>query len=565
MRTHQEIRKELGGRLSPLLEHQADLPLRLRPYQLATLRAARAWLENPEGTRAGYVEHATGLGKTAIFAALTSVCSGLRVLLVEPSLVLIEQTARALHRFTGGMLGHLAALPVVKGEEGGTISTQGHAHKGIVLTTDESLARKTEEIAADFAPDLIIVDECHFGYTEAMLKVWPRFARSVLLGFSATPDYLTAFVRPDYQRVVLENGQELFAPPGRMARGLFGTLLDRRSLRWGIEHGWLAPLAWGKIDVGLSLDGLPVGDTEAGTDYQPMALQGLLKGAWSEITQAVCRLLVDNQYGLRNRQIFTICPTVAAAEELIEAVRHLRIKGAVVSAQTRPAQRQEIFRAYREGSIAFLASVAVLREGWDSPQAEVCLALRPTKSYALYVQGMGRTLRYQPNKVSLVLDGHFAQTAFQPLTAAALYGPMGKEARMGEILVGTGEASPYLERAPEESVSVEQLAVRKTANRYGHLWHGGQWWSHERAVLDVLGTVGWRIAALVREGTVRWMWGESAAGLNIKFYAVADVARAEKQALPPGLRPGREPEKGDAVRLDSTESADEKSAGAAGG
>ncbi|MBI4133710.1 DEAD/DEAH box helicase family protein [Candidatus Uhrbacteria bacterium] len=112
---HADIRRELAGRLESLLRSRANLPLTFWPFQVEALEATHRWLDDQGGTRRAYIEHATGLGKTVLFAAIASFCTGLRVLIIVPTKILVEQTVRALFPFTGGMLGHLSGLPEHQG------------------------------------------------------------------------------------------------------------------------------------------------------------------------------------------------------------------------------------------------------------------------------------------------------------------------------------------------------------------------------------------------------------------------------------------------------------------
>ncbi|MBI4133711.1 hypothetical protein HY478_03790 [Candidatus Uhrbacteria bacterium] len=429
----------------------------------------------------------------------------------------------------------------IKDRDGRVIATKGYQWKNVVVTTDESFGRHAYAIATGYEPHLVVFDECHWGYTGMAEFGLRSFSEQVILGFSATPDYLSAMAKPDYRRIELENGQVLYAPSDRIAANVFESLLDRRTVRWGIEAGYLAPLAWGAIDMKLSLDGLPVGEGEGGLDYQPVALQRLLTEHWSQMTQAVSRLYIDGRYNLPNRQVFAVCPTVAAAEELARAVRELGISTATISAATTDRERNEILPAFRAREHRLLTSVAVLREGWDEPGAEVCLMLRPTKSRVFYVQSMGRALRSQPDKVALVLDGHFGETAYEPLSAPVLFGGLGRQVVMGDILIGPKDRrvrSPYLSPSDEQQVvAVRSIDLEHWANRAGFFEGEGELWGTVAALAERLGVLLERVESWVREGKLRSARAKTYSGTSALFYALADAAALVGVTLPP--RPSR--------------------------
>lgn len=537
MMMHTDIRRALVERLTALLESHASLPLQLYPFQLETFLSMRTWLEDLGGTRRGYVEHATGLGKTVLFAALAGFCTDLRVLIVVPTLVLVEQTARATVKFTGGVLGYLGSLSVIKDDDGRVIAMRGHQYSNIVVTTDESLVRNPRRIAEEFNPHLVVFDECHWGYVGAAEWALRCFPEAVIIGFSATPDYLSTVARVGYVPVTLDNGQVLYAPPDRLAKAIFGTLIDRRTITWGISEGWLAPLAWGRIHFDVSLEGIPVRDGEAGLDYQASALTRHMGEHWSDMTRAILELYRQGTYGLPDRQVFAVCPSVAAAQELAGAIEDLGIPAASVTAHTPSRERNRVLRGYRENSVRLLTSVMVLREGWDAPNAEICLMLRPTRSRVVYVQTVGRVLRPWSNKVALVLDGQFADTTYEPLSAPALFVPVGQEVAMGDILIGAREGAPGSARSVAQSPYVSHgtelarfisspIVVEHCAGKDGMLPADGEVWGTERALAQKLGVDTHYIKTWALRGGARSRTGKTHSGQVATFYALADVAAA---------------------------------------
>ncbi|MDO8435543.1 MAG: DEAD/DEAH box helicase family protein [bacterium] len=522
---HAEIRVELANRIERLLASD-DLPVTLYPFQRETFEHMLAWLRDPNGTRYAYVEHATGLGKTVLFGALIAFCAGLRTLIVVPSKVLIEQTARSLMRFTGGLLGHLSSLDDIQDADGTTIALKGHEYFDVVITTDETLLRHPARIAHDFAPHLIIWDECHWAYKNAARRTLPFFPEAPVIGFSATPDYLTTVAPAKATPVTLENGETLYCQPGRRAEDHFGTCLDRRSARWGIENGWLAPLAWGVIDFKLSLDAVPVDEGAGGLDFQNQALSDLLQANWSDTAQTLGRLYAGNKYGIADHRVFAICPSVATAEELAAACATIGVASACVSGKTSTRARNATLTSFRKGTTRLLTSVFVLREGWDEPNADVCLMLRPTRAYTLYMQTMGRVLRPNPDKVALVLDGRYTETTIAPLSAASLFVPAGTEVTLGDIIVGPRISSPYLPPPKlREKIRVEPITIERWIGVFETFEMRGEQWGADKAVANAVDVSRLRVRHWAERGLVRTFEGLSRARVKTTFYSVADAQR----------------------------------------
>ncbi|MFA6161472.1 MAG: DEAD/DEAH box helicase family protein [Patescibacteria group bacterium] len=502
---HAEIRSLLAGHLTDIVANQGVLPVALRPYQVETIESAARWLSDSNGTRRAYVSEATGLGKTIEFATMIRAASGLRSLVVVPTKTLLVQTARVIARFTGGMLGHLSSLANITDSDGETVAVRGMDHSAIVLTTDASFNKLAHQIKQSFDPHLILRDECHWGYIDSAISALNQFDESVIIGFSATPDYLTNKAKGGYLPVTLENGQILYGPRDRFAETHFQTCLARHPLRWGIENGWLAPLAWGMIEFDVSLKGIPIVNGPDGPDYEQGKLQQVMRKHWSVMCETIRRLYERDEYSLNERQVYAVCPNVDEAEELAQAIGSLGIPAACVTGSTPDAERDILLQAHKDKEIRFLSSVMVLREGWDSV-AEVCMMLRPTASRVLYEQSIGRCERLPEDgshKVALVLDAHFQRATFSPLSAPTLFGKPGEEIPVGGMLIGGGDGgvrggdgveSPYLPKdAAPRIVVIEMygdLASEKDvlyASHDGTAQSEGKIWAPMKRLSSILG------------------------------------------------------------------------------
>lgn len=452
MRSHQDIRRILVERIVALLEISSKLPQPFRPYQQGAMSNMNDWLSDLSGTKRGYIEHATGLGKTVMFASLAAVCHGLRILIVEPSKVLVEQTIRRISQYSGGPVGYIASIPEMRDEEGRLIGRRGYDGVNIVVTTDESLCGYATDLALHFRPDVLVFDECHWGYLGNTNAALAHFPEAVIIGFSATANYLTPVQSSTSIPFQLDNGQEMYGLPHRTAQRYFETLIDQRTMPWGIKQGWLAPLASGMFDTELALGQMKINEGECGLDYYMAAVTNFLGGNWVAITRAICNLYASGKYDLAGRQVFAVCPGVREAEELATAMNLLGIPSSCVVGKTRDHDRRATLEAYQDKRLRFLTSVGVLREGWDA-NPEVCLMFYPTISYVRYAQILGRIMRPSMGKVGLVLDGGFRtfNGLVPPLTAPYLFGQLDRPAVSGEILLNTSQGASGVMQSPSRS------------------------------------------------------------------------------------------------------------------
>lgn len=540
--TSRSARKRIAAGIAAVLGGKIRTPKRLRPYQREALTAVGDWLKKASEPRA-HVAHATGLGKTVLFSSIASAMGEHRLLVVVPTKPLLVQTARVLSGFANGQIGHVSSLGRIDDGDSETIATRGIAGSQIVVTTNASLRIKGEQLAREFTPDLVVYDECHWSYTDEIQAALKHFGPTPMLGVTATPDFMGTAARAGYVPVTLDNGQVLYGPRQRFAETHFGRRLDERTVRWGIENGWLAPLAWGLIEFDVSLDDLRTQDGAAGADYNEQDLHELLGRNWSAMVDTIRRLYKSGQYELAKRQVFSVCHSVVAAQELADAIRGVGVPSAVVVGTTNDAERDEILTHYRRDRIRFLSSVMVLREGWDSPNAEVCMMLRPTKSRVLYQQIMGRVLRKIDGrrKVALVLDARFQNTEFSPLCTPMLFGKPGSEVPEGDIILGPRDGggsnrddhgSPYLPQgAKPRLVVVDALTVEHWAEEDGTFQDKDGRWASVGALTEILGFSRTAIEAYISRAGVRRQPGRNRRGSVSVFYQVDDVRLALAELL----------------------------------
>lgn len=536
---HQDIRRALCETIKGALEPNA-LPKPLRPYQQDAIKGIGAWLEDLSGSPRGYVSHATGLGKTYLFSAMASQCVGLRVLIIVPSKVLLEQTARVLCAFTGSTIGHLSSLGNIHDSDGEIVAVRGHKLHDVVITTDESFIRRAGSLSHQYDPHLIIWDECHWGYTVKAQRALRAFPRAVVIGMTATPDYLTNASRVGYVPVMMDNGQSMYAPRSRLARTHFHTQLDHRSILWGIQSSYLSELAWGQLKIASDLRDVPVVMTQAGLDFHAGKLQKALLRDWPGIVKLVCNLYQDPTYGLSGLQAFAVCPGVTHARTLAQALKKSGIKAEEINGKTPTEERNAILKAYDRREIQFLSSVMVLREGWDA-NAQVAFMLRPARSFVFYVQAIGRILRPDPDipgKVGLVIDLATPNARVSPLSAPMLFAPPGSEVVDRGMLVhrevGRRERggrsniahSPFIpEGTTPQLVMVNALEIEQWAGKDGTFESDGDTWGTPKSFAKFLPVSAPTISERAETNNLESRKARTHYGQTATFYKLSDVRR----------------------------------------
>lgn len=89
----------------------------------------------------------------------------------------------------------------------------------------------------------------------------------------------------------------------------------------------------------------------------------------------------------------TFATDIEAASEYTDAFRRAGVAAEIVTGKTPDALRQSILARFRRGDVKMLVNVDLFGEGFDVPAVEIVILARPTKSFSLYAQQVGRVLR----------------------------------------------------------------------------------------------------------------------------------------------------------------------------
>jgi len=207
--------------------------------------------------------------------------------------------------------------------------------------------------------DRIICDECHNFSAITFSKVLDHFKPIQLLGFTAT-----AF-RAD--------GQDLSKH--------FDKVIFNRDLKWGIENGYSAPLKCKRVNIGYDLSGIK---KKAG-DYTAKELESKvnIEGA----NDAIAKI-----YNESEKPVIIFAVNIAHCESIQEKIPD----SVVVTGKTK--NRSEIIERVKNGEIDCLINCQVFTEGTNIPNLRTGIIARPTKSIVLYIQMVGRILRWLKDK-----------------------------------------------------------------------------------------------------------------------------------------------------------------------
>lgn len=332
----------------------------LRDYQRKALAAVLA--AKDRGLNRVMVVMATGCGKTTVFAALVD---EFERAYGAPSLVLAHR-----HELLTQAAARVASFAprLQVGIEGGNQSAPYECQ--VVVAGVQSVGRPDTKRLDWFHPGLMIIDEGHHtpadSYQIAMRRFGSYDGTCFTLGVTATDH------RMDNKPLHGEAG------------AIFEDVVFRFGLRDAVREGWLVDLKGYRVATDVDLSSIK----SLGGDYNQSQLARAVNTQernytayrhWREVAG--------------DRRTIIFCVDVQHAKDVAELFRSHHVAAEHVDGTMKMDQREGILRRFNSGRTQVLVNVDVATEGFDAPATDCVLLLRPTQSWSLYAQMVGRGLR----------------------------------------------------------------------------------------------------------------------------------------------------------------------------
>ena len=329
----------------------------------------------------------TGAGKTVLASEIVEqFYKGKKIVVLCHRLVLLEQLEKAL-----GEKHNVRKL---------SVSDTGAAFQNydILLSTH----MRAKDVLVDAIPkaDLIIVDEAH--------RVSPNGR-----GYKRIIDDFNQFGKEDARFMGLTASPERRTGDQRDQLNLaFDAIIDCANIENLIEEGILVrPIYRPHFVHDLDLSSL---DISSG-DFPVAKLSPAIVKS-SMIEHALVCYAEEREKVLPRPISAWFCPDISVAEATLKRIRLLDIEATIVTAKTPINERMKLLELHESGKIEAMVSVGVLAEGWDNPQCNIIVHLRPTLSKVLWGQSVGRGLRSAPGKEKcIIIDVSSNWSTFGPV------------------------------------------------------------------------------------------------------------------------------------------------------
>jgi superfamily II DNA or RNA helicase len=219
---------------------------------------------------------------------------------------------------------------------------------------------------------MIIFDECHFSAARTWQKIVEAYPDCYYIGLTATPCRLD----------------------GKPLKGTYDYMIQGVTAKELVSQGYLAPYKYYAPSV-ADLSALK----RKGKDFDGKQAADLLS------TRAVFGDVIKHYRKYADgKQAICYCSSIAHSEKMAEQFAQAGINAVHFDGNTPKKQRNEIIEQFRKGEIRILCNVDLISVGFDCPDCECCILLRPTMSLALYIQQSMRCMRPKEGKTAIILD-----------------------------------------------------------------------------------------------------------------------------------------------------------------
>ncbi len=251
-----------------------------------------------------------------------------------------------------------------------------HGHH--VFASIQSIQSRIQDIPPT-GFDMVIVDEFHHAAATSYDRLLSQLQPKILLGLTATPE------RTDGQSIL---------------RWFDGRVAYESRLWDALDQGLLCPFHYFGIsdDTDLSTVSFRRGKYALGE------LDKVLTGDHIR-ARRICQAIRDYVSDPSTMRALGFCAGVGHANFMANQFSEFQFRAIALSASSSPQERTEALRKLRHGELQIIFTVDLFNEGVDVPEVDTILLLRPTESATIFLQQLGRGLRWAEGKqVLTVLD-----------------------------------------------------------------------------------------------------------------------------------------------------------------
>ena len=214
---------------------------------------------------------------------------------------------------------------------------------------------------------MIIFDEAHHSTSTTWTRIIDAFPDVYIIGLTATPARLD----------------------GRQLGDIYQAMTVGISAKELIAKGYLCQYDYYAPKINLEDASYKI----KGSDYDMLSVEEEFnkKAIYGDVLK----------YIDKSRKTIIYCPTINYSKQLVS---HIGDIAKHFDGDTPHNERDDIIRKFKNGEIRVLSNVNLIGEGFDCPDCDTVILLRPTMSITLYIQQSMRCLRPAEHKRAIIYD-----------------------------------------------------------------------------------------------------------------------------------------------------------------
>lgn len=338
----------------------------LRPYQQKTIDLVRE--EIRKGKRRILICLPTGAGKTHTMSAIVAgaMSKGNKVIALVHRRQLVMQMQEMF-----GSCGVDSAL-ILAGED-------HNLDCKCQIATIQTYGRRLQLKEIEWNPfyidaDVCLIDEAHHALSKSYQKVLSNYKDKIVIGVTATPTLASGVGMGEY----------------------FDSIVQPIGVKELIDMGFLVPgIYYGPSKPDLSSVPLVAGDWQKSGLAKVMGGKKLV----GDVVNNWLRIAGDKQ-----TMVFAVNRDHSKA--LVKEFVAKGVKAEHLDAYSEDEIREDTISRFRNGDIQVLSNVGLYTEGTDIQEIQCLSIARPTKSFGLFLQMVGRGARPDNGKENFIVIDH---------------------------------------------------------------------------------------------------------------------------------------------------------------
>ncbi len=228
----------------------------------------------------------------------------------------------------------------------------------------------------------IIIDECHLVDAKEKEGMYFNFINSLksnIIGLTATP----------YRMHTTRDFGSQTKMITRTRPKVFNFIAHNTNPKELIDNGFLCKMKYFYVKI-LDKNALKLNMNKS--DFTISSMQDMIKGKGIDISNFI------QDISQKHKSVLIFSPSIEFSNKIKEYLIYKGLQCATIDSKMTQHEREEVLIKFKNKTFQIMINVGVLTTGFDFPELDCIVFLRPTLSISLYYQMVGRGLRTANNK-----------------------------------------------------------------------------------------------------------------------------------------------------------------------